>query len=85
MQITRHGLQEDFYGKRQKRVHRGILRSLGRGSIFAFPIDSSKKKKTLHTGVCDMCGITILQGKHCKPCSDKKRNTYTSYSKSIFE
>lgn len=48
-------------------------------------IVQGKKERQKHTRPCQECGISILQGKYCKPCSDKKRNTYTSYSKSIFE
>lgn len=85
MIITNYGRTEKWDKAYKPKMNRYIIRGLILGKITGTPIDSSKKKKALHTGVCDMCGITILQGKHCKACSDKKRNTYISYSKSIFE
>lgn len=44
-----------------------------------------KKERIKVTKLCDMCGVTILRGKHCKPCSDKVRGNNISYSKPFWE
>jgi recombinational DNA repair protein RecR len=74
VKVTRHGLLERLSHARA--VRRGILHEFRSGGIQATFVNSIRRQKKKNIKHCDMCGINILRGKHCKPCSSevKKRN-----------